>query len=330
MKMDPHLQLHCISPLAPYAEDYVVQKRALGIRCRSEVEILNMFDAFCVERGLSTAALPQELYDDWCAKRPHEKSTTQRVRVQQVRSFAKFLANNGIPAPRIYFPLPSIDKSFIPYIFTHAEVENLLRAVDETKPCAHYGRQSLAHLIMPVLFRLLYCCGLRIGEALKLRAEDVDLDNGVIRLLYTKGEKERLVPMSATLTQICAAYRADPQVINYGSEYFFPASDNTHYAVCTIYARFREYLFAAGIGHGRRGKGPRLHDIRHTYVVHTLNNWVENGQDIYVALPILCDYLGHTNIESTEQYLRFVPEAHALLTRPLEEKFGGVFPEVKR
>ncbi len=181
---------------------------------------------------------------------------------------------------------------------------------------------------MPVLFRILYCCGLRVGEALKLKTEDVDIDNGLLRLLETKSSKERLVPMSATLTQICAEYRSSPLVIGYGSEYFFPAPDNRHYAVCTIYERFREYLFAAGIGHGGRGKGRRLHDLRHTFAVHTLNKWAEEGRDLYVALPLLSTYLGHVNLNSTEQYLRLVPEAFAQVTVPFETSFGEVFPEV--
>jgi integrase len=181
---------------------------------------------------------------------------------------------------------------------------------------------------MPVLFRMLYGCGLRVDEAVKLKISDVDMEGGVIRLLETKGNKERFVPMSETLSQVCASYRSVKCVADYVSEYFFPATDGLHYAVCTIYERFREYLFAAGIGHSGRGKGPRLHDLRHTFSVHTLNKWIADGKDIYVVLPILSAYLGHANINSTEEYLRLVPEAHALLTRPFEEKFGNVFPEV--
>ncbi len=328
MRMKPYLQLHCTSPLAPYAEDYVAQKRALGGKCRTEREVLNMFDAFCVEYGLSEPALPQELYDTWCEKRPHENGSTQRARIQHLRLFARFLTNNGVPAPAVFLPLPKLDKSFVPHIFTHGEIQRLLRAVDETKPCFRYGRPSLAHVIMPVLFRMLYCCGLRVGEALKLKTKDVDLNDGVVRLHETKGNKERLVPMSPSLTEICSEYRANRQVADYGSEYFFPAPDKTYYADCTVYARFREYLFAARISHGGRGKGPRLHDLRHTFAVHTLNRWVAEGRDIYVIIPILCDYLGHKNLASTEKYLRLTPEAHSLLVRPFEEKFGGVFPEV--
>lgn len=323
-----YLQLHCRSPLAPYAVEYIAQKRALGAKCRSEAEVINMFDDFCIEYGLSEPMLPQELFDSWGEKRPHENGTTHRIRIQQVRQFARFLMNNGVAAPTVFLPLPQPDKTFLPYIFTHNEIRRLLAAVDQTKQCTHYDRQSLAHLIMPVLFRMLYCCGLRIGEALKLKTEAVDLKNGVLRLTETKNNKERLVPMSITLTKICADYRTNPIVKNCGNEYFFPAPDGTHYAVCTIYERFREYLFLAGIGHGGRGKGPRLHDVRHTMAVHTLNKWASDGKDLYVALPILMTYLGHSSLRSTEKYLRLVPEAYAQVTVPFEAGFGDVFPEV--
>jgi integrase len=163
---------------------------------------------------------------------------------------------------------------------------------------------------------------------LKLKNGDVDMNSGVLRLLETKGNRERLVPMSATLTQVCMDYRNNPEVRDYKGEYFFPAPDQLHYAVCTIYERFRQCLFAAGIPHGGRGKGPRLHDIRHTFAVHTLNAWAKQGRDLYVALPILKTYLGHTCLKSTAQYLRLVPEAYEQITSTFEAHFGDVFPEV--
>jgi integrase len=323
------LQLNCSSPLAEYAAEYISQKRALGLKCRGEVQILNMFDSFCVEHDLSEPAIPQPLFDIWCLKRPHENGTTHNMRIGHIRRFAKFLTNNGVEAPTVFLPLPKPDKKFLPHIFTHDEIRRLLAQADKTKSCRHYDRQSLAHLIMPLLFRMLYCCGLRINEALKLKTSMADLRGGILRLSETKNYNERLVPMSSSLTQLCAEYRANPLVKNYGGEYFFPASDGTHYAVCTIYERFREYLWSAGIGHGGRGKGPRLHDIRHTFAVHTLNKWASEGKDIYVALPNLMRYLGHKSIKSTEKYVRLVPEAYAQVTIPFEEHFGDVFPEVR-
>jgi integrase len=324
-----YLELHCQSPLAPYAVEYIAQKRAFGLKCRGEVEILNMFDGFCRERGLTQAVLPQDLFDAWCEKRPHENGTTHGIRIDHVRRFSEFLVNRGVGIPAVFPPAPRRDKTFLPHIFTQTEISLLFAAVDQTQPCLRYGRQSLAHLIMPILFRMLYCCGLRVGEATKLKTANVDLSAGVLRLTETKGDKERIVPMSASLTLLCTEYKANPIVQSCGSEYFFPAPDMTHYAACTIYERFREALFTAGIGRGGRGSGPRLHDLRHTFAVHTLNRWAAEGKDVYVLLPVLMTYLGHNQIKSTAKYLRLVPEAYAQITVPFEESFGEVFPEVQ-
>lgn len=181
---------------------------------------------------------------------------------------------------------------------------------------------------MPVLFRMLYACGLRVTEALRLKATDVDLEQGTLLILCAKGNKDRLVAMSESLTAICQEYRSNAAVKNFGSEYFFPAPDRGFYDSSTIYDLFRQYLFAAGIGHGGRSKGPRLHDFRHTFSVHTLGNWVAQGKDLYVCLPILSAYLGHKGLKSTQHYLKLVPEAYSSITTPFEAGFGDVFPEV--
>ena len=120
------------------------------------------------------------------------------------------------------------------------------------------------HLVLPVLFRMLYTCGLRVSEALKLKVEDVDLQQGTLLVLDAKGGKDRLVAMSETMTALCREYRSNESVHNFESDYFFPAPDRGFYDTSTIYDRFREYLFAANIGHGGRGKGPRVHDLRHS------------------------------------------------------------------
>src|SRR5690554_4826087 len=121
MKTHPYLELHCSSSLAPWMVAYVEQKRALGRKSRTEAQMLNMFDDFCIDYGLNELQLPQDLYDAWCAKRPHENGSTHASRVQHIRHFARFLTNNGVSAPTRFFPLPRLDKTFVPYIFTRDE-----------------------------------------------------------------------------------------------------------------------------------------------------------------------------------------------------------------
>jgi integrase len=328
MKTMQPLKLNCSSVFATYELDYIEQRYALGLKCNTDIAYLNQFDRFCIEHDILTPTISQDLFDAWCAKRPAEKSSTYYLRIQHLRAFAVFCHNNGLDAPSTFHPLPNPPKTFTPYIFTHDEIGRFFAAVDnETRNTDPHS--PLKHLVMPLLFRMLYGCGLRVTETLLLKIADVDLEQGTLLLLDAKGGKDRLVAMSESLTALCRSYRSNTLVQNFGSEYFFPAPDRGFYDSSNIYARFRQYLFAAGIGHGGRGKGPRLHDFRHTFSVHTLNNWAKQGKDIYVCLPILSVYLGHTNgLKSTQQYLRLVPEAYMNITEPFETEFTQVFPEV--
>lgn len=92
-----------------------------------------------------------------------------------------------------------------------------------------------------------------------------------------------------------------------------------------FYSRFREVLWLAGIPHQGRGKGPRVHDLRHTFAVHCLNKWVDEGRDIYTVLPVLSDYLGHSSISATSHYLRLTPVQFPQIVSIMEEQSGSVF-----
>ncbi len=169
-----------------------------------------------------------------------------------------------------------------------------------------------------------YTCGLRVSEALHLKVADVDLDAGVLAIYGAKGDKERLVGISDSMLTCMKSYRSNPLVANAKSIYFFPAPDGGFYDTSTIYDIFRKCLFDAGIPHRGRGKGPRLHDLRHSFAVHILNKWSSEGKDIYTCLPILRTALGHDRITTTEKYLRLVPEAYMEVTEPFNERFHTI------
>lgn len=96
-----------------------------------------------------------------------------------------------------------------------------------------------------------------------------------------------------------------------------------------VYKRFRELLWMAGISHGGKGKGPRLHDLRHTFCVHTLAHQVREGVDLYCALPVLSAYLGHTSVAATQHYLRLTAEAYPDLIQSVSNVCAYIFPEVE-
>ncbi len=103
------------------------------------------------------------------------------------------------------------------------------------------------------------------------------------------------------------------------------APDRTKISPMTIYQR---YLTGAGISHGGKRQGPRLHDLRHTFAVHVLQKWITEGADLTAMMPILSTYMGHMGIRSTAQYLRLTAEVYPDLMKQVEKTCSYVIPEV--
>lgn len=183
------------------------------------------------------------------------------------------------------------------------------------------------HLVMPVLFRLLYCCGLRVSEATDLLMGDVDLDEGILTIRDSKFGRTRYVPMSKETTTSCGQYAQGNPYAGDAAGYFFPAPDGGGYNERSVYHVFRELLWNAGISHGGRGKGPRVHDFRHTFAVHFLEKWQRDGKELTIALPRLSAYLGHNDITATERYLRMPAELYPEISALLSEKYGYLIPK---
>ena len=165
---DKPIILRSQSVFSPYIKDFVEQKQSLGLKYNVAIETLNMFDTFCAEKNITRPAMTDELYSEWCRKRPAESESTHQIRVEYVRQFSKYLYNNGIEANAAFHPLPRRSKAFVPYIFTGEEIRRFMSAVDKANEKPNPG-SPVRHLVHPALFRTLYGCGLRVNEALKLK-----------------------------------------------------------------------------------------------------------------------------------------------------------------
>lgn len=311
------------SPVAPLVEQFIQMKQASGYRFHAGIGILVRLDRYLCEKALSACELPRSLVHEWVAKRPNEHPNTQHDRVSIVRQLSQFMRQLGHQA---YVPdrslLSKASSDFCPRIFTHAEIQLLLRAVDQLPPTS---QSPLRHLVMPEVFRLLYGCGLRLNEVLRLRVTDVDLNQGVLTLRDTKCGKDRLVPPDVTLVQRLQRFAAQ-----FGDRaadaYFFPTLHGGPWAGGTVYALFRELLHHCGISHGGRGKGPRVHDLRHTMAVHTLLRWYREGAELDAKLPILATYLGHQSVAGTQRYLHLTAELFPQIVVRTNAEFSDVIP----
>ncbi|MBI1889067.1 MAG: tyrosine-type recombinase/integrase [Burkholderiales bacterium] len=311
------------SILAPFMDRFLQEKHACGYRYHEPTRILRRLDDFLFQEGLTSCELPRSIVQKWLAKRTHESPRTHQQRIMVVRQFSRFLLRFGYSA---YVPdstlAPREQSSFAPRILTHEEIRKLLQAVDALEPTV---RSPLRHLIMPEVFRLLYGCGFRLGEVLKLRVRDVDLDQGIVTVRQGKFRKDRLVPFALSLVNRLRKYAArfENRLLD---AIFFPAPNGGPFSLRTVYGLFRKLLLRCGIPHAGRGKGPRIHDIRHTLAVHTLLRWYRDGEDLDAKLPLLATYLGHQNLSGTQRYLHLTAELFPEITARVDAVFGEVIP----
>ena len=182
---------------------------------------------------------------------------------------------------------------------------------------------------MPVFFRMICLCGLRVSEARFLKVGDVDLENGILHIHHSKMDNSRLVPMSDYLTDLCSHYSKKVHFFPVPADCYFPVIDGKPMTIGNVYKNFRRFLWRAGISHRYRGYGTRVEDFRHTYAVLCLKQCANQEKDLITYLLILKAYLGHDSFNETAYYLRLTADVFPEITMKLETHYSGIIPELE-
>jgi len=303
----------------------VAEKRAVGYKYDAEARVLARFEAFSRSQFPGMDTLTEASVKAWivAARQRGVRPATLQGLAAPVRELARWLGRRGQPAyllPRAALPRPA---RYVPHIYTDFELAALFAQTDR---CHYCPEVPLRHLVMPVLFRTIYACGLRCSEARLLRVDDVDIDTGVLQIRDAKGGKDRQVPVCEPLRERLADYHAriaEPRQ----PEWFFPGSRaGQPLTLGNVYHNFRRFLWQAGISHGGPGHGPRVHDLRHTMAVNNLRAWFAAGRDVGALLPVLQAYLGHSSIADTAYYLHLTAESYPDITARVQQVIGDVVP----
>lgn len=308
-------------PLAFPMSCFLQDMRLSGRIYNAEGNLLRRIDEMSRMMNCPENCLTRELVEQWIYKREYESHKTWANRTIVIRQLARYMNSHGFTAYETPLVIHNKPSDFVPHIYSDAELSMIFRAADHLPSYTNCPNRGA---VVSLLVRLLYGCGLRISEALALKMKDVDIDNGVLTVLESKFEKSRYVPMAPELTDRCRNYAKTIRKNSYAEDWFFPAPDGSHYSRKTIEAIFRTLLYEAGIPH--TGRGPRLHDLRHTFAVHCLKKWVVAGNDINTMLPVLSAYLGHKNLRGTQQYLRLTADMYPNITESIERQFGTIVP----
>lgn len=291
------------SNFSTHIEALIRQKHALGYPYEESERILLNFDRFCLSQFSAEHTLTKEIGLSWAVRRETEGLSTFRNRMMPVRELARHLNRLGLEAYIIPMDLAPKAARYVPHIYTMEELRIFFNTLDRIPPKKNF---LIRHLVIPTLFRLIYCCGLRPMEARKLRVEDVDLLNGRLKILESKGHKDRVVILAEDVLKLCRRYHREVCQLMPGRELFFPDSNGKLYTKEWAEKTFRVQWAKTEIVQSGANP-PRIYDLRHSFVTHRLYLWMKEGKDVTAYLPYLSAYLGHAQLSDTAYYIHLVP-----------------------
>jgi len=292
--------------LSQVVQQYVDLKQAMGSRFHAESVILK---AFCKSmEDVSMDEVKADRVMAYIAGTGHVTRFWHRKH-EALRGFYRFAMGRGYaqssPLPE-RLPRPSC--VFTPYIYSSDE---LCRLIAATERCLS-SRTKLQSPTLRTALLLLYGAGLRIGEALRLTPQDVNLANSLLTIRESKFYRTRFVPIGSRLTSALVAYdkqRSQWRCPHGKVESFLVTR---HGLMLTRSLAERTFCRLRCLANIRRYDGsryqPRLHDLRHTFAVHRLVAWYREGADVQRLLPQLSTYLGHVHISATQRYLTMTPD----------------------
>lgn len=306
-----------MSALAEHAENYLTVRRALGFKLVGEGQLLAEFVA-CADVATQRTITTQFALA-W-ARRPQGGSPNYLSRrLRAVRGFARYLhaLDPACEIPPLEL-LPASKYRPAPYLYRDEEIMALMAAAGGLRP-------PLRAATFRTLIGLLACTGLRIGEAIRLDRDDVDLDNQVLTVRDSKFGKSREVLLHPSTAHALVDYdgvrdRLGPHP---KERSFFITTRGTRLCHPTVYAPFRALLDHARVRHPSPPRRVRIHDLRHSFAVKTLLGWYRDGGDVAAKMPLLSTYLGHVDPAATFWYLSAAPELLALAAERLEQATGG-------
>lgn len=310
------------SPLVRAIDRFLAHKRSLGYRYRQEAWLLPKLLQHVAQSGYRD--LNAKCFDGWLSSLQDRHPNTRRVWYQIVQRFCHYRRRSE---PDCFVPSADGAAKHQPYITpVIVQPKEIARLIAKASLVPPTSASPLQGPVLRLAIVLLYTCGLRLGELLRLTLGDIEASSTVLRVRESKFRKSRLVPVSVSTTRelqnylrlrrkTFAVHPSAPLLCNRYGGYLHPYS---HPGLQGAINR----LFASGGVWNAQDQRPRIHDLRHSFAVQALLRWYRSGADVQSNLPKLALYMGHASIVSSAYYLHWVPALQHLASRRFEERFA--------
>jgi integrase/recombinase XerD len=305
-----------MSPLRDQLDDYLRIRRALGYKLARAEKLLAQFIAFLEGRGERVVTIESTLA--WVTLSGGSASW-KASRLSTVRGFASYLhaldSAHQVPSADL---CPNRPARATPYLYSDEEIVALMKATEILR-----GR--LRQATYRTLIGLLSVTGMRVGEAIRLDRDDVDLAHGVLTVRNTKFGKSRELPVHSSTVQALRGYarQRDRLCPEPSTPAVLVSAAGTRLLYCAVHCTFKKLRDHAGVRPRSATCRPRIHDFRHAFAVRTVLDWYRAGVEVQPLMPLLSTYLGHVHPSDSYWYLSAAPELLGLAADRLGHKEGG-------
>ena len=308
--------------LEEMSEKFIKQKRYLGYKYSSDEIILKEFIKLLKEKNIEI--ITKEVIEDYVKHNLNYKPTTVNRNISTIKEFCLYLKTQGIEV----YQIP--DKKYrrkkqkrIPYIFTKKEMS----IIKENLNCINnYHYDYTSQKTYPLIIKILYQTGMRIGEVINLKIKDYSKEEKSFILTDTKNNKERLIYLTDNPNEEILKYHKKFHYQKRIDDYFFKQSNGNKISVNRIEQYFYKILSLSNIK--RTNEGPTLHCLRHTFIVHKIEEWINEGKDLDTMLKILQVYVGHESITSLEYYFQITKVMIDNIQKISDKKLSYIIPSI--
>lgn len=291
---------------------------------------ITLFDEYLCRINHTEKRIAEPVIEGWIKEvSAGISANTSSLHVHYIRQFLLYLAGCGYPC---FIPRSAKTRdTYVPYLYSDKDIEEIFKAADSLA-APQASKNKYMEKEMPLILRLLFCCGLRVGEALDIKVGDVDFKRNLIILRVTKKYKQRVVPYGKELSEIIYLYCVSMGILNDPGAYLFPAEDKySHVSANSVGNYYRVIREKAGISSKcsiRNGRGACMHCFRHSFAVRSFDKNERKGVKASESVPFLSTYLGHDSLYETEKYLKYSGDYFGDTLTKFAAFSGDIFPEM--
>lgn len=314
-----------MTSLTSHLKNYLSVRRSLGFDLSFDERVMRQFTKFADARGADHVTI--DLFFQWKDNYGSANNNTWSKRLSMVRIFVAWLQGidprNEVPPAGL---IPGKLRRCRPYIYTDEQIAEIV--TEAARLSSPYGLRGWT---CSTIFGLIAVTGLRISEAIALDEKDVDLDEAVLTVRNGKNGRSRFVPISTCTVNRLSLYRAERnRLLGESPSSFFLLEGGQRPGDCCVRYNFAVVCQRIGLrdqqDFNKHGKGPRIHDLRHTFAVRTMMDWYLKGLDCDREMLKLSTYLGHAKPEYTYWYIEAVPELLGLAAERAEQAIASRGP----